>query len=307
MREEMKLTAVVKMSEVQEVRARLIRAVRSLHAGGDISWPPTSTRLVEPSPLPSHPPQRRRPHPKQENRVRRYVIGFIATLGAIAFLFMFSRLGGKAGSRTTGSNRGSSGQPSAGRKKAFGSSAVKRVAQPKTSEGTSKAPVEKALENHSLVALNPPSAFFSTYIPAIRVLEGKPVPKHLRILASGLFGLEVTRMDEFTLEVHPNGGYLNFSLDVLYGGNGHRMLPDHLIKLSDVEIRVVEIFQDGRPATASFRFGVPLEDKSLSWLEWKDGTYLPFDPPPVGQTLTIPPRCSSRSWKTTNPADRLPS
>ena len=58
-----------------------------------------------------------------------------------------------------------------------------------------------------------------------------------------------------------------------------------LIKLSDVEIRVVEIFQDGRPATASFRFGVPLEDKSLSWLEWKDGTYLPFDPPPLDKRL----------------------
>ena len=129
-RAEMKLTAVVKMSEVQEVRARLMRAVRSLHAGGDISWPPTSTSLVEPSPLPSHPPQRRRPRPKQENRVRRYVIGFIATLGAIAFLFMLSRLGGKPGSRTTGSNRGSSGEPSAGRKKSSGSSAVKRVANP---------------------------------------------------------------------------------------------------------------------------------------------------------------------------------
>ena len=104
-REEMKLTAVVKMSKVQEVRARLMRAVRSLHAGGDISWPPTATSLVEPSPLPSRPPQRRRPRPKQENRVRRYVIGFIATLGAIEFLFMLSRLGGKPGSRTTGSNR----------------------------------------------------------------------------------------------------------------------------------------------------------------------------------------------------------
>jgi hypothetical protein len=35
-------------------------------------------------------------------------------------------------------------------------------------------------------------------------------------------------------------------------------------------------------------FDVDLEDPSLRWLQWKNGAYAPFEPPAVGNTVTLP-------------------
>lgn len=58
----------------------------------------------------------------------------------------------------------------------------------------------------------------------------------------------------------------------------------------------IRMTPDGRPFTVRFRFAVPLEDPSLRWLQWKDNRFIPFTPPAVGQTVTLPgPRGGLRS------------
>ena len=60
------------------------------------------------------------------------------------------------------------------------------------------------------------------------------------------------------------------------------------IELTDLTIEITAV-ADGRPAEVSFSFARPLEDPSLHWLQWKDGIYVPFDVPAIGETVELPP------------------
>ena len=44
----------------------------------------------------------------------------------------------------------------------------------------------------------------------------------------------------------------------------------------------------GRPSEVRFDFDVPLEDRSLYFVQWQDGAYLPFDIPASGETAHVP-------------------
>ncbi len=60
------------------------------------------------------------------------------------------------------------------------------------------------------------------------------------------------------------------------------------IDLTAVTIEITELTDDGRPAEATFRFRVPLEDPSLRWLFVKDFRYVPFIVPCIGETVEVP-------------------
>jgi hypothetical protein len=51
---------------------------------------------------------------------------------------------------------------------------------------------------------------------------------------------------------------------------------------------VTALTPDGRPAEAAFRFNVPLEDRALRWLVWRDGEFQPFALPAIGETIELP-------------------
>ena len=61
------------------------------------------------------------------------------------------------------------------------------------------------------------------------------------------------------------------------------------VVIPGVRIQVTKLTADGRPAEASFTFDRPLEDASLRWVRWSNGVYEPFDLPPIGGTITLPP------------------
>ena len=55
-----------------------------------------------------------------------------------------------------------------------------------------------------------------------------------------------------------------------------------------MDIEVTALTADGRPAEIAARFTKPLEDRSLRWVEWRDGGYQPWTPPPVGAATELP-------------------
>ena len=61
------------------------------------------------------------------------------------------------------------------------------------------------------------------------------------------------------------------------------------VKLTGVTVEVTALTPDNRPAEATFSFDVPLEDPSLRWLFWEDGSFVPFTLPAVGKTVELPP------------------
>jgi hypothetical protein len=150
-------------------------------------------------------------------------------------------------------------------------------------------PFDESIEDQDLVVVNPPSTFLAlTCLPAW-ASEGKPLPRRMRILASSQFGpVEVHRIDEKTITVHPRGGYLVTILDKLFRSDQHRFSIGDRIELMGMTVEVTELTEKGLPAEAAFTFSVDLEDESLRWLQYKEGEYVPFIPPAVGQSVVLP-------------------
>jgi hypothetical protein len=59
------------------------------------------------------------------------------------------------------------------------------------------------------------------------------------------------------------------------------------VELTGMAVEIRKLTGDGRPAEAAFTFAVALEDPSLRWLQYKDGSFVPFIPPAVSQTVVL--------------------
>lgn len=169
---------------------------------------------------------------------------------------------------------------------------------------THSLPNDPTIARQDLIILNPPDMFTGAYLPILRALDDLPIPAHTRILAPGTQPLELTRTDERTLVVRPALGflpppgtsaasntsrYLDFAyahqhFDRLYRDDYHPMTLGQRVELTGVNVEVTALTDDGRPAEATFRFAVPLEDPSLRWVRCEQGAYVPFTPPAVGET-----------------------
>ena len=77
-------------------------------------------------------------------------------------------------------------------------------------------------------------------------------------------------------------------MDMVVRSESRPMQLHETIDLSAVTIEITELTDDSRPAEATFRFRVPLEDPSFRWLYVKDFCYVPFIVPSVGETVEVP-------------------
>ena len=139
----------------------------------------------------------------------------------------------------------------------------------------------------SVVLVNPPSDMLAGYIQPELSGRMQPHPEHIRWLASGASQLEITREDARTLRIKPEGGFFPTLGERMLRDPSRAMPPGTTVQLSGIKIEVLSALPDGRPAEARFRFDVPLEDASISWMQWKDIRYVPFTPPAIGQSITL--------------------
>jgi hypothetical protein len=148
-------------------------------------------------------------------------------------------------------------------------------------------PLGGAVEQRDVIFVNAPIAY-GGHLPILRAMEGRPVPRHTRVLAPSGAAVRLSRPDAHTLVVQPRGGYLSQIPDRIVRSRTHPMLLGQTVELTGLTIRVTRLTGDGRPAEVAFRFDVPLEDPSLLWLHWADGCFEPFALPEVGQTAELP-------------------
>jgi hypothetical protein len=149
-------------------------------------------------------------------------------------------------------------------------------------------PASSGFADQSAIFANAPSHFFIAYLPDIRALSHQPIPARLRVLAPSLVSTTYTRPDSQTLIVHPADGYLT-GFDTVYRDPTYSFQVNQYVQLSDMQVTILELTSDGRPATVAFQFNQPLEDPSLIWFKWNGTGYQPFTPPPVGHSLTLQP------------------
>jgi hypothetical protein len=137
--------------------------------------------------------------------------------------------------------------------------------------------------------------FHRVHLTLLRRADGTPAPRRAVILSSMFHGVTVTRRDAHTVDVVPDGGFLQLDLDRIHRADATPLTAGTEVALPDVTITVMEVV-DGRPHRARFRFAVPLEDPSLRWLQTAvTGTVgplpvfeaQPFALPAVGETTVI--------------------
>ena len=116
---------------------------------------------------------------------------------------------------------------------------------------------------------------------------GQTMPAHTRVLAPAMPAVTIWRLDERTLSIRPEGGYLRWPLDRVFREGRRPMARGQRVVLTGMAVEVVELTADGRPAEAIFRFNDPLDDPSLLWLCYRGGRFERFTPPGVGRSVTI--------------------
>ena len=142
----------------------------------------------------------------------------------------------------------------------------------------------------------------------VRNYRDEPLPIRILDMAPAFSSIRVTRTDAKTLVVRPEGGYFPPrgwwpegerppAMSVVYAvqlmdqaarSQRNPLQLGETIELTTATIEVTELTPDGRPAEATFRFRVPLEDPSLRWLQLTRRGYVSFQPPPIGETVELP-------------------
>jgi hypothetical protein len=151
-----------------------------------------------------------------------------------------------------------------------------------------RTPFEPSVADQDLVIVNAPSYFHAAYLGSMRLTNGLPAPKRLRILSSGLVAVDLFRSDERTVIVKPEGGFLQGMLDQLYRAGSESTKVGETVVLEGMTVEVIAVGDNGYPAEVSFQFDVVLEDKSLLWLQYLNGEFVFMIPPAIGERVHLP-------------------
>jgi hypothetical protein len=150
-----------------------------------------------------------------------------------------------------------------------------------------KSALPPSVTDQTVVIVNAPSPLHAGYLPLMRALNGAPVPRHTRVLAPGMAGVTIRRLDDRTLSIRPGRGYLAWILDQLVRGKGQPLALGQQVVLTGMKVEITDLTEDGRPAEATFQFDRDLEDSSLYWLYFGEDGFEPFVLPAIGDSVEL--------------------
>ena len=170
-------------------------------------------------------------------------------------------------------------------------------------------PSDPGVTEQTVLIVNTPTVFISIYGPLMQGLAGRNVPYRTLVLGSSIYPMTIGRPGPNVLTIRPDGGFIATPgsprpghettqpafhpsyffqlLDTLYRDNTPMHVGD-LIDYGGATLEVTESTSDGRPMEVNCHFEVDIDDPSLRWLQWQGGVYVPFEPPPIGETVILP-------------------
>lgn len=146
---------------------------------------------------------------------------------------------------------------------------------------------DASIQDKTVVVVHSPNDGLVGYLPFIRASERRPRPARLRVLAGSLGAVEVRRVDDRTLQIRPDDGYLAEVANRIQRGLSRPFEPGDVIQMPDLRVTVLDVTGDGRPAEATFEFDAPLDDPKLVWRRWSFDHFEPWSPPAVGETVRL--------------------
>jgi hypothetical protein len=149
-------------------------------------------------------------------------------------------------------------------------------------------PSEPGIEPKTLVFVNPPHLPFAAYPMIERSALHIPRPHAIHTLATSTTALTLERLDAHTLRVSPRGGFLQNPSSRLSRSERRPFHVGQDIPQGDMQVHVREITPDGRPLSVEMRFERPADDPLYVWRQWLGSVAVPFTPPRIGTTVTLP-------------------
>ncbi|MHC4740986.1 MAG: hypothetical protein ACYS8Z_03690 [Planctomycetota bacterium] len=162
------------------------------------------------------------------------------------------------------------------------------------------------MSQRDVVVINTACPLFLVGLPARMELEGRGIPRSVRILAPAYSPLKVTRVADKVLEVRAVSGNLFFweqpdhiflhfifflqEFNTIFRDPRNGFEVGDTVEAGRVAIEIKAVDGTGQPVAAEFRFDVSLDDPSLYWVMWQYHLkvhYVPFTVPPVGQSVEI--------------------
>lgn len=141
----------------------------------------------------------------------------------------------------------------------------------------------EGVESKTVVIANAPNFFLTAYMTIARSLKGEPAPARLYMLSPNnptSVPMTMTRVDERTLRVEPQGGFPW----LLFRSEVEPFEVGDTVKLEAMTVEILETNHKGVPMTVEYRFDAPLEDERYVWMAIAGMQYRPFELPEIGET-----------------------
>jgi hypothetical protein len=120
-----------------------------------------------------------------------------------------------------------------------------------------------------------------------RYARGIPGPGKIRLLATSLGNVSVTRLDEVTLRLRPEHGFYDSRFQQLMRSLSEPFHQGDVVRLSNMTAAVTDVTADGRPLTVDFRFSAPLESPEWLWMRGDGLRLINWSPPKLGETVVV--------------------
>jgi hypothetical protein len=157
-------------------------------------------------------------------------------------------------------------------------------------EALASVPDDPPIADQDLVLVNPPDyLFLVSSIGTLKILDGRPYPRRLRVLVAGTSPVEVTRLDPFSVRVRAPESIYGSVLGRLFRSRYDPMHAGQRFEVTGMSVEITRTDAEGNPLEFVHTFAVPLEDASLRWVRWDVAGYVEFAVPGIGESVALPP------------------
>lgn len=156
--------------------------------------------------------------------------------------------------------------------------------------GERTVPATPEVTQKTVVLVNPPADAFAGYLPMYRAASGIPRPSRLRWLVTGATAATIERVDDRTLRVNADDGFLSLASERMQRSAANPMLVGYTVRLSGMSVAVTAETADHRPKEILASFDAPLDDPKFLFLAWSeaDEGFRSFQIPRVGESVRLP-------------------
>lgn len=145
-------------------------------------------------------------------------------------------------------------------------------------------------EGKTLVVLGAPDPLVLSFMQVLGAEAGREPPARLRLLAIAVRGEHTCRrLDDRRLEVTLSEGFVQDPIGAMFRGPDAPMRVGDEVHVDGLDVKVLDVLDDGRARTVVFTFAEPLESPSYAWMTWKGKGFSTVTPPPPGASISIAP------------------